>query len=71
MGVMIATLWGGSPVYAEEERMTITTKSCPKLLGIVFAAQSNPEFVDNSPRTLRIQSEAPLKVEAPRTAVSN
>ena len=27
MGVMIATLWGGSPAYAEEERMTTTTKS--------------------------------------------
>jgi 4-carboxymuconolactone decarboxylase len=26
MGVMIATLWGGSPAYAEEERMT-TPKS--------------------------------------------
>jgi hypothetical protein len=35
-------------------------------LGIVFAAQSNSEFVDNSLRTLRIQSEAPFKVEAPR-----
>jgi 4-carboxymuconolactone decarboxylase len=28
MGIMIATLWGGSPAYAEEERMTTTTKSC-------------------------------------------
>lgn len=27
MGVMIATLWAGSPAYAEEERMTTTTKS--------------------------------------------
>jgi 4-carboxymuconolactone decarboxylase len=27
MGVMIATLWGGSPAYAEEERMTTTRKS--------------------------------------------
>jgi 4-carboxymuconolactone decarboxylase len=27
MGVMIAALWGGSPAYAEEERMTTTTKS--------------------------------------------
>jgi 4-carboxymuconolactone decarboxylase len=27
MGVMIATLWGGSPAYAEEERMITTTKS--------------------------------------------
>jgi hypothetical protein len=27
MGVMNATLWGGSPAYAEEERMTTTTKS--------------------------------------------
>jgi 4-carboxymuconolactone decarboxylase len=26
-GVMIATLWGGRPAYAEEERMTTTTKS--------------------------------------------
>ena len=27
MGVMIATLWGDSPAYAAEERMTTTTKS--------------------------------------------
>ena len=27
MGVMIAKLWGGRPDYAEEERMTTTTKS--------------------------------------------
>jgi 4-carboxymuconolactone decarboxylase len=27
MGVMIATLWVGSPAYAEEERMTTNTKS--------------------------------------------
>ena len=27
MGVMIATLWGGSPAYAEEESMTTTAKS--------------------------------------------
>ncbi|NYF51142.1 carboxymuconolactone decarboxylase family protein [Tunturiibacter gelidoferens] len=27
MDGMIATLWGGSPAYAEEERMTTTTKS--------------------------------------------
>jgi 4-carboxymuconolactone decarboxylase len=27
MGVMIATLWGGSPAYAQEGRMTTTTKS--------------------------------------------
>jgi 4-carboxymuconolactone decarboxylase len=27
MGVMIAAPWGGSPAYAEEERMTTTTKS--------------------------------------------
>lgn len=27
MGVMIVTLWGGSPAYAEEERMKTTPKS--------------------------------------------
>ena len=27
MGVMIAKMWGGRPDYAEEERMTTTTKS--------------------------------------------
>ena len=27
LGVMTATLWGGIPAYADEERMTTTTKS--------------------------------------------
>jgi hypothetical protein len=36
MGVMIATLWGGSPAYAEEERMTTTTKSYALPSGLTY-----------------------------------